>query len=188
MPRPPGGGRAFRMARVLVRHPEAVRNLPVLAPTLLPRTSYAGITYYGIHAFNWIDAAGAAHWVRYTLLPAFKADKVSPRAARRRDPNYLQQELHQRFAAGPVRFTLELQIAEPGDSTTDPSKAWPKGRRRVTAGTFEITGADLERERGGDVLVFDPTRVIDGIELSDDPVLRFRGPAYSESVTRRMGD
>ncbi len=24
------------------------------------------------------------------------------------------------------------------------------------------------------MLVFDPTRVIDGIELSDDPVLRFR--------------
>jgi catalase len=28
--------------------------------------------------------------------------------------------------------------------------------------------------------------VIDGIELSDDPVLRFRRDAYSESVARRM--
>jgi catalase len=31
----------------------------------------------------------------------------------------------------------------------------------------------------------DPTRVTDGIELSADPVLRFRPEAYSESVNRR---
>jgi catalase len=183
----PGRRSPFRLARVLVRHPEAVRNLPVLAPTLLPRTSYAGITYYGIHAFNWIDASGAGRYVRYTLVPEFTAEKLSPRSAKRRDPNYLQQDLYERFAAGPVRFTLELQIANPGDPVDDPSAAWPKRRRRVSAGRFEITGPDLERERGDDVLVFDPLRVIDGIELSDDPVLRFRGPAYSESVARRMG-
>ena len=35
-------------------------------------------------------------------------------------------------------------------------------------------------------VVFDPTRVVDGIELSDDPILRYRPGAYSESVSRRM--
>ena len=34
--------------------------------------------------------------------------------------------------------------------------------------------------------VFDPGRVVDGIELSDDPILRYRPGAYSESVARRM--
>jgi catalase len=62
---------------------------------------------------------------------------------------------------------------------------WPSERRRVTAGTLELTGLDTERETGGDVLVFDPTRVTDGIELSDDPVLKFRAAAYGESVARR---
>ena len=33
--------------------------------------------------------------------------------------------------------------------------------------------------------VFDPSRVTDGIECSDDPVLRFRPRAYSESIRRR---
>jgi catalase len=56
----------------------------------------------------------------------------------------------------------------------------------VHAGTFALHALETERETGGDVLVFDPTRVIDGIELSDDPVLRFRGAAYTESVRRRM--
>ena len=53
-------------------------------------------------------------------------------------------------------------------------------------GTFELTALETERETGGDVLVFDPTRVVDGIELSNDPVLRFRHDAYSDSVARRM--
>ncbi len=33
-------------------------------------------------------------------------------------------------------------------------------------------------------MVFDPTRVVDGIELSDDPILRYRPAAYSESINR----
>ena len=81
----------------------------------------------------------------------------------------------------------EVQIAAPGDPIDDPSAGWPKGRRRVRVGAFEITGLDDERERGDDVLVFDPSRVTDGIECSDDPVLRFRPAAYSESIKRRTG-
>jgi catalase len=33
--------------------------------------------------------------------------------------------------------------------------------------------------------VFDPTHVVDGIELSDDPILHYRALAYAESVQRR---
>jgi catalase len=35
------------------------------------------------------------------------------------------------------------------------------------------------------VLVFDPTRVTDGIELSGDPILAFRTQAYGVSIARR---
>ncbi|MBV9472810.1 MAG: hypothetical protein JO206_07565, partial [Solirubrobacterales bacterium] len=58
-------------------------------------------------------------------------------------------------------------------------------RRRERVGTFELTGLETERETGDDVLVFDPSRVSDGIECSRDPVLLFRPAAYSESVARR---
>ena len=40
-------------------------------------------------------------------------------------------------------------------------------------------------EESGGPIVFDPTRVVDGIELSDDPILRYRPTAYSESIARR---
>jgi catalase len=89
-------------------------------------------------------------------------------------------------AAGPVRWTLSAQIAGPSDNPHDPSSHWPPDRERVDAGTLEITSVtdDPETDGGGPV-VFDPGRITDGIELSDDPVLRFRSPAYSVSVDRR---
>jgi catalase len=48
-----------------------------------------------------------------------------------------------------------------------------------------LDGPETERERDGDILVFDPTRVTGGIELSDDSILRFRPRAYSASIARR---
>ena len=54
-------------------------------------------------------------------------------------------------------------------------------------GTLEITGPETEREQGDDIMVMDPTRVTDGIECSDDPILHIRSHAYSVSVERRSG-
>jgi catalase len=177
---------AVKMPLVFARHPEALRNLPALAPTLRPPASYAVIPYYGIHAFKWIDAHGGERWVRYQLVPQAGHDRIAPWSARRLGPDYLQDELRSRLAKAPIVFTLNVQIAIPGDPIDDPSAAWPKLRRVVPVARYEITDLETDRETGGDVLVFDPTRVTEGIELSDDPVLLFRHAAYSESVARRM--
>ena len=55
----------------------------------------------------------------------------------------------------------------------------------MEVGRLELTGPETEREQGGDILVFDPTRVTDGIDLSDDQILRFRPRAYSASGDAR---
>lgn len=180
-----GPAAVWRMPMFLARHPEALRVLPVAAPTLRAPESYAGIPYYGLHAFKWVNAEGSERYVRYTLAPQAPGRRLGPLEGRRRDRDFLQTEIRQRMARGPVRYSLEVQIAEPGDPVDDPSRAWPKARRRVTVGALELTGEETGREQDGDILVFDPTRVTDGIELSNDPVLRFRPRAYNESVTRR---
>lgn len=180
-----GAAALWRFPAFLARHPEALQVLPVAAPTLLPPTSYATIPYFGLHAYKWIDADGGERYVRYAIRPAASGRRLAPWSARRRGRDYLQEEIRDRVATGPVLFSVEVQIADPGDPTDDPSAAWPKQRRRVTVGTLKVTGLDTERELGDDVLVFDPSRVTDGIECSDDPVLRFRPQAYSESVRRR---
>ena len=101
-------------------------------------------------------------------------------------PDFLTEELDTRLAQGPVRFDYRVQLAGPQDSTVDPSAPW-RSVQTVTVGTLEITGPDTEREHGGDIVVFDPMRVTDGIEPSDDPVLHFRSLAYSASVKLRTG-
>jgi catalase len=78
-------------------------------------------------------------------------------------------------------------VANDGDEVHDPTVAWPSDREAVEVGRLELTGPETEREQGDDILVFDPTRVTDGIALSDDPILRFRPRAYAASVTRRSG-
>jgi catalase len=175
----------LRISMVLARHPEALPSLPANVSALRPPPSYAACRYYGIHAFRWLDAGGGARYVRYTLVPHAPAPRLTPWAARRRGRDYLQEEVRERIAREPVRFTLELQIAGPGDEVDDPASTWPRDRQRVDAGTIELTELETEREKGDDVLVFDPTRVVDGIECSNDPVLLFRPRAYDDSVRRR---
>lgn len=173
----------LKFARLATRNRGILTGLPANVPTLLPPDSYATIPYYAIHAYVWVAPDGARQPVRYSLLPAAVGRRLKPWEAKRKGRDYLQKDILERL---PVSFTLQLQLAEPGDRTDDPSVAWPKTHPTVNAGTLELTGLDAEREKGGDVLLFDPTRVTDGIELSDDGVLRFRRDAYGASVARRM--
>jgi catalase len=183
----PGWELAVKLPLLFARHPEALRTLPANIPALQPPPSYATCDYYAVHAYRWLDAQGGSRYVRYTFRPARPEGRLTLWAARKRGRDYLQEEIRRRVADGPVRFTLELQIASTGDEVDDPYVVWPKDRPHVTAGTLELTGLETERETGDDILVFDPSRVVDGIECSQDPVLRFRPGAYSESVARRAG-
>lgn len=181
----PGPDLAFKMPMVFARHPEALRTLRANLPALRPPASYATIPYYAVHAYRFVDAEGGSRYVRYTLRPELSESHLSLSQARRRGRDYLQEDIRRRLTDGAVRFTLELQLALPGDEVDDPYVMWPHDRERVAAGTLQLTGLETERETGGDILVFDPTRVVDGIELSDDPVLRFRPEAYDHSVRLR---
>jgi catalase len=181
----PGRSRLWKLPLFLATHPEALPALRANAPTLRPPASYASCRYYAIHAYKWVGADGGERWVRYTWVPAGGEERIGVRAARERGPDYLREEIRERLGEGPARFALELQIAQEGDSVHNPAAVWPEGRERVTAGHLEVTGLETGRETGGDVLVFDPMRLTDGIEPSDDPVLKYRAPAYSVSVERR---
>jgi catalase len=178
---------AWKFPAFLARHPEAIPTLPPNLSALKPPVSYATCRYYAIHAYRFVAADGSERYVRYTLIPEAGDQRISPREAKRRGRDYLRDEIIERVKQAPIRFTLELQIAAPGDDVNDPASVWPKERERVAAGTLELTELDTEGETGGDVLVFDPTRVVEGIECSGDPVLRFRPEAYSASVARRSG-
>ena len=171
-----------RMPDFLAAHPEA---LPAIQAAVAagPPESYATCAYNSIHSFRWTGPDGAARWVRYRFEPEAGERSLSGEEAKRRGRDYLQEDLR---ARGEVAFRLLVVVAENGDAVDDPTAAWPGERDRVEVGRLVLDGPETERERDRDVLVFDPTRVTDGIDLSDDPILRFRPRAYSVSVARRQ--
>ena len=163
-------------------HPEA---LPAIQATLgaEPPESYATVAYNSIHAFHWEDGEGRRRAVRYRFEPEDGERMFTDERARELGANYLQTELAARaFDRLPDAGRAGRRRRRPPD---DPTVAWPEDRERVEVGRLELTGPDTTRERDGDILVFDPTRVTDGIELSDDAILRFRPRAYSVSVAHR---
>jgi catalase len=182
----PSAAALWRFPAFLARHPKALPALRANLSALKPPQSYATCSYYAIHAFRWIDSGGRERYVRYRWISEAGEAHLSARDAKSRGRDYLQQEIAERISSGPVRFRLQLQLAADGDPVDDPTASWPQDRETVIAGMLELTGLETGRETGGDVLVFDPTRVSDGVGLSDDPVLLFRSPAYSVSIERRI--
>lgn len=170
----------------LGKHPEAGPAIQA-AVTAPPPASYAQCLYNGIHAFRWVTADGESRFIRYRWEPEAGAAGLSAEEAKALGPDYLQEEILERLSAGPAAFRLVVTLAELGDSVDDPTEPWPHERESVDVGRLELTGPETEREKDGDVLVFDPTRVVDGIELTEDPILRFRHHAYAVSVERRSG-
>jgi catalase len=175
-----------RFGLYLATHREALPAVRAFLG-LKPPASYASVRYNGLHAFRWINADGQARHVRYSWLPAAGEGTIATGEAKRAGPDYLRDELIERLGREPVRFNLQVQVAGEGDPIADPTAVWPKERETLVVGTLELTELETGRDTAGDILVFDPTRVTDGIELTDDPIPRFRSQAYSESVERRAG-
>ena len=151
-----------------------------------PPVSYATVAYNSIHSFVWENDGGEKRYVRYRFEPEAGEQALEPEEAKERGGDYLQRDIAERVNDG-VAFRMFVVLAEDEDDVDDPTVAWPEEREKAEVGRIELTGLDESRESGDDVMVMDPTRVIDGIELSDDQILRFRPRAYAVSVERRSG-
>lgn len=175
----------LRLPELIARHPRALPAMPEGNRVMNDRSSFASRRYYAFHAYRWIAADGSERFVRYTWLPTVDEPEPSKAEAKRLGPNYLFDDLSAHLEREPVRMRLELQIAGEGDDPDDPSDVWPDERERVIAGTLEVAAIDPGAD---DSIVIDPTRVTDGIEASNDPVLRYRPAVYDHSHRLRTGD
>jgi catalase len=178
----------LRVLGYAVRHPESLRAI-LYSGRHLNRVpaSWLQTRYNGLHAFRWIDAAGRATNVRYRFLPELGEREIARKDARALSRDFLHSDLERRLAEGPAGFRLLVQVAAGGDRTHDATRPWPESRRLVEAGRLELRSLSADQDAGCERRVFDPTRVVEGIELSDDPLLEARRAAYSVSIERRLG-
>lgn len=175
-----------KLGAYLDAHPEAQAAIQATLGGE-PLASFATAPYFSPHTFWLIDDGAERHAGRYRWLPEGGERRIPDDEARERGRDYLHAELAERLTAGPIRFGLQLQLPAAGDPLDDPTALWPDDRERVDAGTLEITAAVDDPEGNGHIEVFDPMRLPDGVEPSDDAVLHARPRAYSVSAYRRLG-
>jgi catalase len=173
-----------RVGAYLAEHPEALPAVTA-AMTHPHPASYAGLTYNSLHAFGF-EGENGTHFGRYHFVPEHGDETLSDAEAAVQGPDYLSEELEKRLSRGSAIFHVRVELAAPDDSIGDPTAVWPEGREHVELGQLRVTRRAFDRERAGDVLVFDPTRITDGIQCPDDPILRARSGAYRVSVSRRV--
>lgn len=175
------------MAKFAQSHPEiaAFGGWAKAAPWT---ASYAEERFNSLDSFLFTDASGNDHAVRWSLVPAAEPVAVPPEELAKRGPDFLETEIAERIKNGPLRWTMQVSVANPGDQTTDPSKAWPEDRRSVEVGSLVVQQIEAERDGPCRDINFDPAVLPNGMRTSDDPFPAARSSAYAKSYDRRTAE
>jgi catalase len=150
--------------------------------------SFAEDRFNGLNSFVFVDNAGTEHTVRWSLVPAAQPVPITPDELAKRGPDFLEQEIAQRVASAPQKWTMVVTVANPGDPTNDPTKAWPADRRSVEVGTMIVQKIEAEADGPCRDINFDPTVLPSGIQVSDDPFPAARSAAYRVSYDLRTAE
>jgi catalase len=164
-----------------------VANAVRLSQTVPASVSFAQTAFHALHAFRFVNAEDEGRFARYHWEPEAGVAGQTAEELHKRPPSYLFEELEARLRNAPVAFNLVLQLAGDGDAIDDPNAPWPDNRPRVKIGRLEYTRETSVEEIGDVVMMHDPTRLTDGIEASDDPILAARRGIYEVSVAQRTG-
>jgi catalase len=167
----------------LGRHPETVRFLEDPKPSPV---SFGTQHYFGVNAFKFVKK-GKVTVFRYRIVPVLGEQYVSDEELKTKSETYLFDELPKRLGSGPIEFKLLAQIAEDGDVTDDATVMWPEERPIVELGlikvekTLNIEESLMEQKH----IIFDPIPRVEGVEVTDDPLLDVRASVYLISGKQR---
>ncbi|MEZ3498531.1 catalase family peroxidase [Pantoea sp. KPR_PJ] len=164
------------------QHPE-IKPFFAWAKQYVPSSSWIRDRFNSINAFNFIDAAGHSHLVRWSMVPHAKYQPAE--AQEKKDANFLSNDLQQRLAQGPQQWDLIVTVAGPQDRGDDATVAWPADRQTINAGTLTISRTTPQQAGACNDINYDPLILPDGITASDDPLLSARSSAYAKSYHAR---
>ena len=173
-----------KMEAFRARHPEFDRALGALKDHPFS-SGFDNSTFYGLHAFRFVNTAGDSTPVRWKVKPE---QPFEPAGAANEDKNYLFDALIARIGHQPLRWRLVVVVGQSGDPTNDASAEWPKGHEEVDVGTLTLDRAESDETSPATDITFDPLVLPAGIAPSDDPLLSARSAVYSQSFTRRAGE
>lgn len=166
-------------------NPDTTKQGAYLAKHPVP-ASFGGTQFWSTNAFEFIDKQGQGRFARWQFVPVGGQEWLAEDQLKSLPDDFLAGELRQRVAKGPVVFDFKLQMAEPGDTLTNPTEEWPASRTLLPAGQLVITAVEPGPGGACDAMTFNPVILPDGIKPSADPVLNARAAPYGISLGRRL--
>lgn len=165
-------------------NPETLNQAKFIAAHRLP-ASFAGTTYWGVHAFPATNAAGETRFIKFKIAPVGGDVTLSEDEAKAKSADFLHDDLARQIATGDVRFNVMALLDRPGDPTLDVTLRWPDedNREELRLGTIVITR--LEANEACDGTIFNPANLADGIGHPPDEIFAARRAAYAISLAQR---
>lgn len=162
-------------------NPETLHQASYVDAHPLP-PSFAGTTYWGVHAFPVTNARGETRFIKFKIVPIGAS---GARARAKTAPADILHDLEARIAAGEVRFSVIALLDRPGDAVMDVTNQWRDEERRdaVRLGTIVITG--VEAEKVCEASAFDPGHLAEGIADPPDEIFAARRAAYTIAQAKR---
>ena len=179
---PPGTPSPSLVEKFLGANPAALAF--VQAPKPAP-SSFAREAFYAVNALKFVNADGKSTYFRYRILPAAGEDHLDEVATKEKGPDFLYDELQKRVTEESVAFRVMAQLAGEGDEINDATVHWPESRQLVELGTVKIGTVLPDNAKEQKRIIYDLMPRVEGIELSDDPLLEMRAALYLLSGRER---
>ena len=176
--------------------PEATAMLTRLYSNEGMPDNYRDMDGFGVHAFKLVNASGDVHyvkfhWVSQQGLHSLRPQEVSASLAK--DWNHYTNDLYSALKANDdPKWDLYIQVLDSKDlakydfNPLDDTKVWP-GVPEKKIGTMTLNRVPDNYFESTEESAFAPSRMVPGIEASEDRMLQGRLFAYADTQIYRLG-
>ena len=169
----------------------------VLSDRAIPR-SYSMMQGFGVHTFRFVNEQGKARFVKFHWKPILGVHSLVWDEAQKlagKDPDYHRRALWEAIEMGTYpEYELGVQIIEAEDELKygidilDPTKLIPEEVVPVQPiGKMTLNRNPENFFAETEQVTFQPSRVVPGIDFSDDPLLQARLFSYIDTQMHRLG-
>jgi len=176
--------------------PEATNMLTHLYTDEGMPDSYRHMDGYGVHAFKLVNARGEVHYVKFHFKSAQGIHDLRPQeigASIGKDWNLNTNDLYNAIKAGEYpKWDLYIQVLDSSGlarldfDALDDTKVWT-GVPEQKIGTMTLNRVPDNYFESTEESAFAPSRMVPGIEPSEDRMLQGRLFAYADTQMYRLG-
>jgi catalase len=176
--------------------PEATNMLTHLYTDEGMPDSYRKMDGYGVHAFKMVNAQGEVHYVKFHWKSRQGIEGIRPKdipASIGKDWNMMSNDLYGALKAGnDPSWDLYIQVLTPQDlgkfdyDALDDTKTWDNVPERKI-GTMTLNKVPDNYFQSTEESAFAPSRLVPGIEPSEDRMLQGRLFSYADAQMYRLG-